>query len=331
MKQRKLGTEGLSVSSVGLGCMGMSDLYGSSSQQDSMRVLEKAIELGVHFWDTADIYGPYQNEQLLGQFFQQHPGSRDKITLATKFGIMRSDAGEFLGVNGHPEYVKQACDASLQRLDVETIDVYYQHRMDPSVPIEDTVGAMADLVQAGKIKYIGLSEAGAETLERAQAVHPISVLQSEYSMWTRGLEDKILPVCRTLGIGLVAYSPLGRGFLTGMFKSREDLEESDWRLAAPRFAEEHFQQNLKLVEHLTELADAKQCTAAQLALAWLAHQGDDIVPIPGTRSTARLQENAQSVSISLDDDELQSINDMLDKIDILGTRYPEAMMGGLEV
>ena len=330
MKTRKLGTQGLEVSAIGLGCMGMSEFYGSRNEQDSLATLSAAIEAGVHFWDTSDIYGPKTNEELLGKYFAQNPDAREQIILATKFGIIRDDRGEFKGFNGSPEYVKQACDASLKRLGVDHIDLYYQHRMDPNVPIEETVGAMAELVKAGKIKYLGLSEAGSETLKRASAVHPISALQSEYSLWSRDLETTILPTCKSLGIGLVAYSPLGRGFLTGAIKSRKDLDKDDWRLGNPRFSEDNFSQNLILVERINELAKTKNCTPAQLALAWIAHQSDNYVPIPGTRNSRRLKENALAENIELTTQELATITDTLSTQKIHGTRYPEPMMVALE-
>lgn len=330
MKTRLLGNQGLEVSSIGLGCMGMSDFYGSHDDEKSFNTLSQAIESGVKFWDTSDIYGPKTNEELLGRYFKQHSGQRNNIVLATKFGIMRDSQGEFMGINGSPEYVRQACEASLVRLGVEHIDLYYQHRMDPNVPIEETVGAMGDLVKEGKIKYLGLSEAGVNTLQRASAEHPISVLQSEYSLWSRHLENEILPSCKKLGIGLVPYSPLGRGFLTGAIKSRDDLEAGDWRLNNPRFSEENFHHNLALVEKINQLASAKQCTPAQLALAWILHQSEDYVPIPGTRSPKRLIENAGAASLTLSKAELEQINQQLSSETILGSRYPEAMMSALD-
>jgi len=330
MKTRLLGNQGLEVSSIGLGCMGMSDFYGGHDDHESFNTLSQAIDSGVKFWDTSDIYGPKTNEELLGRYFKLHPGQRNNIVLATKFGVLRDSQGEFLGVNGSPEYVRQACEASLTRLGVEHIDLYYQHRMDPNVPVEETVGAMADLVKEGKVKYLGLSEAGVNTLQRASTEHPISVLQSEYSLWSRHLENEILPACKKLGIGLVPYSPLGRGFLTGAFKSRDDLEASDWRLNNPRFSEENFHHNLALVDKINQLASAKQCTPAQLALAWILHQSEDYVPIPGTRSVKRLIENAGAASITLSEAELDQINQQISAKTILGTRYPEAMMSALD-
>ena len=324
MQQRKLGNRGLAVSAIGLGCMGMSDFYGSSHAADNLRVLAGALEQGVTFWDTADMYGPWTNEELLGRFFREHPGAREQVQLATKFANMRNAQGEFLGVNGRPEYVKSACDASLKRLGVECIDLYYQHRVDPQVPIEDTVGAMAELVAAGKVRYLGLSEASARTLRRASAVHPITALQSEFSLWSQEVAEEILPACRELGIGFVAYSPLGRGFLTGAIRSREDLDPDDWRLHNPRFAEENFDLNLKLVEAVEGLAADKGCTPAQLALAWLLAQGDDVVPIPGTRSLERLAENAGAVSVALNSDDLSQLEAVLAAIEVSGARYPAA-------
>jgi len=330
MKTRKLGNQGLEVSSIGLGCMGMSEFYGSRNETDSLKTLAAAHENGVQFWDTSDIYGPRTNEELLGKYFKENPGHRADIVLATKFGIVRDDQGEFLGFNGSPEYVKKACDASLQRLGIDHIDLYYQHRMDPNVPIEDTVGAMGDLVKAGKVRYLGLSEAGVETLKRASSVHPISALQSEYSLWSRHLEEEILPACNDLGIGLVAYSPLGRGFLTGAIQSRADLDKDDWRLTNPRFSEENFAHNINLVEHIKELATEKNCTPAQLALAWIAHQSENYVPIPGTRSVVRLKENAAAADISLSQTELEQISNYLPSGVAQGLRYPEQMMAGLD-
>jgi aryl-alcohol dehydrogenase-like predicted oxidoreductase len=323
MDNRKLGGQGLAVSAIGLGCMGMSDFYGASDEGNNRQVLAGALEQGLTFWDTADMYGPFTNEELLGRFFREHPGSRERVTLATKFANRRNEQGEFLGVCGRPDYVKSACDASLGRLGVDCIDLYYQHRVDPEVPIEDTVGAMADLVKAGKVRYLGLSEASDRTLRRAQAVHPISALQSEYSLWSREVEETILPTCRELDIGFVAYSPLGRGFLTGAIRQRSDLADDDWRLHNPRFSPENFHLNLKLVEAVEELAAARDCSSAQLALAWLLAQGDDIVPIPGTRSTQRLQENAGALAVKLDENDLEQLAAVMAATDIHGARYPE--------
>jgi len=321
MKTRQLGQQGLEVSSIGLGCMGMSEFYGSFNEADSFATLSKAIDIGVWFWDTADIYGPWTNEELLGKFFKLHPNSREQIVLATKFGILRGDKGEIMGLNGHPDYIKSCCDASLQRLGVEQIDLYYQHRIDPNVPLEDSVGAMADLVDAGKIKYVGLSEATSEQLQIANAVHPISALQTEYSLWSRDIETDILATCKHLGIGLVAYSPLGRGFLTGSITSRDDLESDDWRLKNPRFSEENIKQNLVIVERINQLAKIKNCTPAQLALAWIAHRDKNYVSIPGTRNINRLQENAMAIEVSLSVEELKQITSQLPADLVHGDRY----------
>jgi len=323
MITRELGASGLSVSALGFGCMGMSEFYGPSEESTSLDVLHHAIDLGVTFWDTADMYGTGHNERLVGRALS---GRRDQVVLATKFAIQRGTDGTVTGVSGRPEYVKTACDASLRRLDVDYIDLYYQHRVDPQVPIEDTVGAMADLVQAGKVCYLGLSEASAATLRRAVAVHPIAALQSEWSLWSRDIEDEIVPACRELGIGLVAYSPLGRGFLTGAIRSVDDLAEDDWRRFMPRFAPENFHRNIELVQQVETMATDKGCTPAQLALAWVVAQGDDVVPIPGTRSRSRLTENVKSVEIELTADELAEIDEMIPKDMAAGDRYPEAAM-----
>lgn len=330
INKRKLGSVGLEVSSIGLGCMGMSEFYGQHSKSESLETLKQAIDLGIDFWDTSDIYGPHTNEVLLGEYFAKHPNDREQVVLATKFGIMRSEAGEFVGLNGHPDYVKQACDASLQRLGVDTIDLYYQHRIDPNVPIEDTVGAMAELVTAGKVRFLGLSEAGPDTLTRANAVHPISALQSEYSLWSRDMEVSIVPTLEKLGIGLVAYSPLGRGFLTGQIKSRNDFEEGDWRLTNPRFDEQNFDKNLVVVERVRQLAAEKNCTPAQLALAWVLAKNPHCVPIPGTRNSQRLAENAGAIHVCLSPSELQQVDQLFPADLAQGTRYPEAMMKMLE-
>ena len=324
MQSRELGTSGLEVSAIGLGCMGMSDFYGAHDEAQSMETLRKAIDTGVTFWDTSDIYGPKTNELLVGRALE---GVRDRVVLATKFGIVRDDAGEFIGLNSKPDYVREACDASLRRLGVEQIDLYYQHRVDPETPIEDTVGAMARLVDEGKVRYLGLSEASANTLRRACKVHPIAALQTEYSLWSRDLEVEILPACRELGIGLVAYSPLGRGFLSGQFRSIDDLDEDDWRRSNPRFQGENFAKNLELADKVQELAAEKSCTPAQLALAWLLSQGEDIVPIPGTRSAERLVENAAAAKIALSADDRAAIDAVFPPDAAAGTRYPEAMMG----
>ncbi len=295
MQTRKLG-KSLTVSALGLGCMGMSEFYGETDEAESIATIHRSIALGMNFLDTADIYGVGRNEELVGRALQ---GRREQVTLATKFGNVRSPAGEFLGVNGRPEYVRSACDASLKRLRVDVIDLYYQHRVDPATPIEDTVGAMADLVRAGKVRYLGLSEAAAKTVRRACAVHPIAALQSEYSLWSRDPENEVLATCRELGVGFVAYSPLGRGFLTGRFQRLEDLPAGDWRRGHPRFAGENFARNLRLAQVVAELAAAKRCTPSQLALAWVLGRGEDVVPIPGTKRVKYLEENAGAVAVRL--------------------------------
>ena len=323
MEKRKLGRQGLEVSALGLGCMGMSDFYGPTDDVESVATLHRAIELGVTFLDTADMYGPFKNEELLGRALR---GRRDEVVLATKFGNRRSPDGAFLGVSGRPEYVREACDASLRRLGVDHIDLYYQHRVDPSVPIEDTVGAMAELVRAGKVRYLGLSEAAPATIRRAHAVHPVSALQTEYSLWTRDPEVEILKTLRELGIGFVPYSPLGRGFLTGRFRSPSDIPEGDWRRMNPRFQGENFQKNLELVERVTRIAKARGLTPAQLALAWVLGQGPDVVPIPGTRRRASLEENVAAVGVVLTPQELAQLDEAAPRGIAAGTRYPEAGM-----
>ncbi|TCO36308.1 aldo/keto reductase [Dokdonella fugitiva] len=321
--RRTLGRQGLVVSAIGLGCMGMSDFYGPSEEATNLAVLDHALDIGVNFLDTADMYGVGRNEELLANVLRRR---RDEIVLATKFGNARAPNGDFLGVDGRPEYVAAACDASLKRLGVEHIDLYYQHRVDRTVPIEETVGAMARLVEAGKVRHLGLSEASAATIRRAAAVHPIAALQSEYSLWTRDVEAGILPTCRELGIGFVPYSPLGRGFLTGAIQDTASLAANDWRRQNPRFQDANLAQNLALVNAVTDLARARGCTPAQLALAWLLHRGEDIVPIPGTRRIERLDENAGAARIRLDAAELQSIEDVLAGHAVAGTRYPAAGM-----
>jgi aryl-alcohol dehydrogenase-like predicted oxidoreductase len=327
MKKRTLGND-LEVSAIGLGCMGMSFAYGSTDEKESLATIDRALELGVNFLDTADIYGPHTNEELVGKALK---GRREKFVLATKFGIVFDPTNLGIrGINGKPEYVHQAVEASLKRLEIETIDLYYLHRVDPATPIEDTVGAMARLIEEGKIRHIGLSEASAETLHRASKVHKITALQSEYSLWTRDVEDNdVLATCRELGIGFVPYSPLGRGFLSGEIKKFEDLEENDWRRTNPRFQGENFEKNLKLVEKLEEIAKEKDVTASQLALAWVLAQGQDIVPIPGTKRVKYLEQNAAATEIILSQEELAAIEDVFPKDAASGLRYPEAMMASV--
>jgi aryl-alcohol dehydrogenase-like predicted oxidoreductase len=320
MKTRKLGSQGLEVSAEGLGCMGMSEFYGNADESEAVRTIRRALELGVNFLDTADMYGPFTNEKLVGRAIADR---RDDVVLATKFGNVRTEDGGRLGIRGDAEYVREACDASLQRLGTDHIDLYYQHRVDKEVEIEETVGAMKELVEAGKVRHLGLSEASAETIRRANAVHPITALQTEYSLWTRDPEDQILPTIRELGIGYVAYSPLGRGFLSGRFQSPDDFEEGDFRKHHPRFQGDNFQKNLELVERVKEIADEKGVTPGQLALAWVLAQGEDIVPIPGTTKVKNLEENVAAAEIELSDDELARLDEAAPKGVAAGDRYAD--------
>jgi aryl-alcohol dehydrogenase-like predicted oxidoreductase len=317
MQKRKLGKE-LEVSAIGLGCMGMSEFYGAADEAESVATIHRAIDLGSTFLDTADMYGTGRNEELVGRALR---GRRHQVILATKFGNVRGPNGEFLGVNGRPEYVRSACDASLQRLGVDMIDLYYQHRVDPKMPIEDTAGAMAELVQAGKVRYLGMSEAAPATLRRACAVHAITALQTEYSLWSRDPEGEILPTCRELGVGFVAYSPLGRGFLTGRFKKNEDLAEDDWRRRHPRFEGENFNRNLHLAETVQLIAKEKGCTPAQLALAWLMTRGQDIVSIPGTKRVRYLEENLGAIEVRFTPDEMRRLENAFPLGAAVGERY----------
>jgi aryl-alcohol dehydrogenase-like predicted oxidoreductase len=329
MTERELGKSGLKVSAIGLGCMGMSDFYDPGRQNDdeSVRVIHRYLDAGGNFLDTADVYGVGRNETLVGKAIK---GRRKGVVLATKFGNVRGPGGEFLGVRGDPAYVRECCDASLRRLGVDVIDLYYQHRVDRKTPIEETVGAMADLVKAGKVRQLGLSEAAPATIRRAAKVHPIAALQTEYSLWSRDVEEEILPTLRGLGIGLVAYSPLGRGFLTGQFKTLDDLPADDWRRNMPRFQGENFQKNLELVKKIEELAAAKGCTPGQFALAWVLAQGDDIVPIPGTKRLKYLDENLGAVNLRLTGDDLAQIDAILPAGAAAGSRYSAVAMQAID-
>jgi len=327
MQTRTLGRD-LTVSTIGLGCMGMSEFYGARDDEQSMQVLAKAVDMGMDFFDTADMYGPYHNETLIGRFLEKH---QPKIKIASKFGIVRKEGEYRRSINNTPQYARQCCEASLRRLGVECMDVYYVHRIDPAYPIEETMAGLAQLVKEGKIARIGLSEVSGSTLRRAHAVHPVSVVQTEYSLWSREVEVEVLPTCRELGIGLVAYAPLGRGFLTGRFQTAEQLHEDDFRASQPRFQPENFQRNRALVDVVTAWAQRKACTPAQMALSWVLAQGDDIVPIPGTKSLHHLQDNIGALSVHWQTQELAELNHALDNIAIAGERYTEEGMKGVNV
>src|SRR5262245_14505781 len=327
MKKRKLGRSGLVVSEQGLGCMGMSEFYGAGDEAESIATIHRALDVGIDFLDTADVYGPFKNEELLSRALK---GKRDRVVLATKFGIVRDPNNAMArGISGKPEYVRACCEASLRRLGTDRIDLYYQHRVDPATPIEDTVGAMAQLVKEGKVRFLGLSEAGVETLRRASRVHPVSALQSEYSLWSRDPEDGVLAACRELGIGFVPYSPLGRGFLTGQLKRFEDFAADDYRRFSPRFQGENFAKNLELVKQVEAIAREKRCTAGQLALAWVLARGDDVVPIPGTKRRKYLEENAAASEVVLSKADLARLDEVAPRGAAAGDRYPAAMMAAV--
>jgi len=326
MISRTLGNQHISVSALGLGCMGMSDFYAPDDEEESVATIHRALDLGVNFLDTADVYGPFKNEELVGRAIASR---RDEVVLATKFGNVRTEDGTWKGINGRPEYVRQACDASLRRLNVDHIDLYYQHRVDPNTPVEDTVGAMAELVQAGKVRFLGLSEAAPETIARAHATHPITALQTEYSLWTRDPEQHVLETCRELGIGFVAYSPLGRGFLTARFKKADDMAANDYRRNHPRFEGENLKHNLELANSVETIAREKGCTPAQLALAWVLARGEHIVPIPGTTKRDHLVQNLEALEIELTSDDLRRIDEAFPLGSAAGPRYPERAMGAV--
>jgi aryl-alcohol dehydrogenase-like predicted oxidoreductase len=329
MQKRKLGRQGLEVSSLGLGCMGLSWAYGPAADEaEAIRLLHRALELGINFWDTAEMYGPFTNEELLGRALKGK--ERDRVIIATKFAMRFGPNGERLGLDSSPAHVKQSIEGSLRRLGTDYIDLYYQHRLDPATPIEDTVGALADLIREGKVRYIGLSEVGPGIIRRAHAIHPLTAVQSEYSLWERGVEEKVLPALRQLGIGLVAYSPMGRGLLTGTIKSPGDLHESDWRRTVPRFQGENFEQNFRLVEIVQQIASAKNATPAQVALAWILRQGSDIVPIPGTKHVQYLEQNARAADLKLPDSVWNDLDKAVSSFLPAGLRYPEDAMKALD-